>query len=116
MLKAMITAQSKTTAVVPLSHVPATSTPRHVPLKIAPAAASARRRLWPRSAFANGSCASTSTSVLTKKTTPIPASPTAACSFTYGGSMVATCAYAAVTSSAVSASIATNGRSRATSR
>ena len=116
MLKAMITAQRKTTAVVPSSHVPATSTPRHVPLKIAPAAASARRRLWPLSAFANGSCASTSTSVLTKKIAPIPASLTAALSFTYGGSIVAICAYEAVTRIAVSTSSATNGRSRATCR
>ena len=85
MLKATITAQRKTTAVVPSNHVPATSTPKHVPLKIAAAAASARRRLWPLSAFANGSCASTSTSVLTKKMTPIASSLTPAPFFAYTG-------------------------------
>src|SRR5262249_6295620 len=82
----------KDDAAVPSSHVPAASTPSAVPLKMAPAVASARTRLCPPSALANGSCARTSTSVLTKKMTPIPASPTAACSFTYGGSIVATCA------------------------
>jgi hypothetical protein len=81
-LKAMITAQRNTTATAPFASEPTTRTPRHVPLKIAPAVARARSRLWPPSAFANGSWASTSTSVLTKKIAPIPAPPTAACSFT----------------------------------
>ena len=81
MLKTTMAPQSSTTAVVPSNQVPANSTARHVPLKIAPVSASARSRLRPRSAFAIGSCAITSTIVLTKKMIPIPASLTEACSF-----------------------------------
>ena len=82
MLKTTIAPQSTITAVALSNRVPATSTARHVPLKIAPVSASARRRLRPCSALASGSCAITSTTVLTKKMIPIPASLTEACSLT----------------------------------
>jgi hypothetical protein len=116
MLNATITPQSTTTATDPSSQVPAARTANAVPLKIAPAAASARRRLWPPIALANGNWKSTRTSVFTKKIAPIPASLTPEWSFTYGGSIVAICAYAAATSTAVRASSQTKLRLRRTCR
>jgi len=81
MLKTTMAPQSSATAVLPSNQVPANSTARHVALKIAPVSARVRTRRRPRRAFAIGSCAITSTIVLTKKMIPIPTSLTEACSF-----------------------------------
>ena len=91
-LKTTITPQSATTAAEPFSERPTTRIVAQVTANSAAVSASAGKRLRPSSAFAIGSCAITSTIVLTKKTTPIPAGLTPACSFAYGGRIVATCA------------------------
>jgi len=88
MLKRTITPQSATTAVPVSSQLPTARTATEVSAKIPAESASARIRRRPSSAFASGSCASTIRTVLTKKTIPIPASLTRACSFAKGGSTV----------------------------
>ena len=115
MLKTTIAPHRSATAVAFSNQEPANRTSRQVPLKIAPVSERARSRRRPSTAFAIGSCATTSTIVFTKKMTPIPASLTEALSFTKGGSVVEIWAYAAATRSAVSASSQTKGRSLRTS-
>ena len=61
-------------------------------MKIAAERASTNIRLRPSIAFASGSWASTITTVLTKKMTPMPASLTEACCVANGGSTIETCA------------------------
>ena len=114
MLNMMITPQSATTATPASSQVPTTRTATDVAAKITADNASARMRRRPSSAFASGSCASTISTVLTKKTIPIPVSLTRACSFAKGGSTVEIWAYAAVTSVAITSSSRMNVRSRMT--